>query len=79
MLAKSKPVSLVSKRVNANRSPMLYHTAQKSERNRNENAASSLKCGIEKENAFPSAEKSGRDLNQRSSTENSFFFEKRQD
>ena len=72
VLAKSKPVSLMPRRLSANQSLTLdsgisYTSTQKSGRERNENSASSSQVWHRDDNLFPSTERSGREMNQRSS------------
>ena len=86
VLAKLKPMSLVSKRVSANQSPTLdsctsyslencrlcwnsdLTSTEKSGRDRNEKSASSSEVWHKNVNPFPSAERSGREVEQRSSS-----------
>ena len=72
MLAKSKPVSLMPRRLSANQSLTLDSgvsctSTQKSGRERNENSASSSQVWHRDDNLFPSTERSEREMNLRSS------------
>ena len=87
VVVKSRPVSLISRRLRTNQSPMLdsgtsYSTGncrlgwnselastEKSGRDSNENSASSSQVWHRDDKPFPSGERSGREVNQRSSTE----------
>ena len=84
VVAKSRPVSLISRSLSANQSPMLSASycprncrlgwnsdllsTEKSGRDRSENSASSSQVWHRDHNPFPSTERSGREMNQRSST-----------